>query len=211
MPYDEIKFQTNIPLTVEFSFDTGKRYEHEKYGTSFVWGIKTDGKSANIRCTTKLYDTLIKAGAKKGVTATITKKDDDKFQYFKVQIGNAEYDSRTIDDPGAVPEIQVNEPVKDNPVAPTFTIDDYCYTLAKCFYGMKERVQADDSILQPMAVSVFIQATRGGLVEKAPATVEERPSEVPPPTEAPPGVCDRCGGQLDVEGVCPHGCPPLPF
>ena len=83
--YERFKFNTNIPVEIDFKWDDGRFWEHEQYGISYTFNVHArweDREGAHdedvqIRVSPFLLDRMISVGVGKGSTITVEKVDGD--------------------------------------------------------------------------------------------------------------------------------------
>lgn len=73
---DKIKFQTNIPVTVKFKYNQPRENTHDEYGTSYAYGVNSEGVDKIFYATELLHTTLQAADAKQNKTVQIIKSED---------------------------------------------------------------------------------------------------------------------------------------
>ena len=202
----QFKFQTNVPATVQFSYDQSKSYPDGEFGPSFMYGGTINGiPEMHFYATPTLHDFLTQCGAKKGVVATIAKKEapeDAKIKYWEVTIDGIAKSSRDMvrEQPAPVPVSaqraqQLGPPAQPIPthteliqapiIAPSKPIID---TIVNTYKTIYQKVAALSCIpaadRREVATSIFIQAGRMDIFVAASPSAPPF-NDVPPQDDLP--------------------------
>ena len=171
---EALRFKTNIPEQVIFQYDKYGKTGKNKFDKNwFSFGVTQDGVDKTLFATDYLHDFLHYVGLKKGDVYTITQmQGEGNTKYWTISLDGIEYDSRDMSPDNKPKTSSKSATPKQIPVPEEKpTLDDLVDTLVTCFNKVevlsnKRNMDLEPEIIEKLAVSIFITASRNNLFVK---------------------------------------------